>query len=89
MIYVSKSLGMKTMLGCRVSSSISVKAAAHLSPLIDYADPEANLLIANDPYHGVTAQKGRLVLPDGPGLGVHAVMTFLVPSQKSEQLAKA
>src|ERR1017187_1374771 len=82
---------MKTMLGCMVSSSssISVKAAAHLSPLIDYADLEANLLIANDPYHGVTVQKGRLVLPDGPGLGVHAVMTFPVPSQKSEQLTKA
>ena len=79
------------MLGCMVSSSssISVKAAAHLSPLIDYADLEANLLIANDPYHGVTVQKGRLVLPDGPGLGVHAVMTFPVPSQKSEQLTKA
>jgi L-alanine-DL-glutamate epimerase-like enolase superfamily enzyme len=48
---------MKTMLGCMVSSSISVKAAAHLSPLIDYADLEANLLIANDSYHGVTVQK--------------------------------
>jgi L-Ala-D/L-Glu epimerase len=29
---------MKTMLGCMVSSSVSVTAAAHLSPLVDYAD---------------------------------------------------
>jgi L-alanine-DL-glutamate epimerase-like enolase superfamily enzyme len=67
---LAKSLGMKTMLGCTVSSSISVKSAAHLSPLIDYRDLEGNLLIANGPCHGVTVQKGRLVLPDGPGLGM-------------------
>jgi len=72
MIYVAKSLGMKTMLGCMVSSSVSVTAAAHLSPLVDYADLDGNLLIANDPYSGVKVEKGKLVLPDGPGLGVKA-----------------
>lgn len=69
MIYVAKSLGMKTMLGCMVSSSISVTAAAHLSPLVNYADLDGNLLIANDPYRGVEVRKGKLILPDGPGLG--------------------
>ena len=70
MIYVAKSLGMKTMLGCRLSSSASVTAAVHPSPLVDYADLDRNLLIANDPYSGVIVQKGKLVLPDGSGLGV-------------------
>lgn len=70
MIYIAKSLGMKTMLGCMVSSSLTVTAAAHLSPLVDYADLDGNLLIANDPYRGVTVQNGKLVLPDGPGIGV-------------------
>lgn len=70
MIQVAKSLGMKTMLGCMVSSSVSVTAAAHLSPLVDYADLDGNLLIANDPYTGVRVEKGRLVLPDRPGLGL-------------------
>jgi L-Ala-D/L-Glu epimerase len=70
MIQVAKSLGMKTMLGCMVSSSVSVTAAAHLSPLVDYADLDGNLLIANDPFMGVRVQKGKLVLPDGPGLGL-------------------
>ena len=70
MIYVTKSLGMKTMIGCMVSSSVSITAAAHLSPLADYADLDGNLLVANDPYTGVTVEKGKLVLPDGPGLGV-------------------
>ncbi len=50
MIAVAKSLGMKTMLGCMVSSSVTVTAAAHLSPLVDYADLDGNLLIANDPF---------------------------------------
>ena len=72
MIYVAKSLGMKTMLGCMVSSSVSVTAAAHLSPLVDYADLDGNLLIANDPYSGVKVEKGKLILPDGHGLGVKA-----------------
>jgi L-alanine-DL-glutamate epimerase-like enolase superfamily enzyme len=53
-----------------VSSSVSVTAAAHLSPLVDYADLDGNLLIANDPFMGVRVQKGKLVLPDGPGLGL-------------------
>jgi L-alanine-DL-glutamate epimerase-like enolase superfamily enzyme len=71
-IQVAKALGMKTMLGCMVSSSVSVTAAAHLSPLVDYADLDGNLLIANDPYAGVQVRKGKLVLPSGPGLGVKA-----------------
>ena len=72
MIYVAKSLGMKTMLGCMISSSISVTAAAHLSPLVDYADLDGNLLIANDSFHGVKVNKGKLVLPEGAGLGLTA-----------------
>ena len=73
MIYMAKSLGMKTMLGCMVSSSVSVTAAAHLSPLVDYADLDGNLLIANDPFRGVQVEHGKLVLPDGPGLGIKPV----------------
>jgi L-alanine-DL-glutamate epimerase-like enolase superfamily enzyme len=73
MIQIAKSLGMKTMLGCMVSSSVSVTAAAHLSPLVDYADLDGNLLIANDPYSGVKVEHGRLILPDRPGLGLKPV----------------
>jgi L-alanine-DL-glutamate epimerase-like enolase superfamily enzyme len=45
-------------------------AAAHLSPLVDYADLDGNLLIANDPYVGVQVRQGKLMLPDGPGVGL-------------------
>lgn len=72
MIQIAKSLGMKTMLGCMVSSSVSATAAAHLSPLVDYADLDGNLLIANDPYSGVKVEHGKLILPDRPGLGLKA-----------------
>jgi len=70
MIQIAKALGMRTMLGCMVSSSVSVTAAAHLSPLVDYADLDGNLLIANDPFRGVRVEMGKLVLPEGPGLGL-------------------
>jgi L-alanine-DL-glutamate epimerase-like enolase superfamily enzyme len=53
-----------------VSSSVSVTAAAHLSPLVDYADLDGNLLIAKDPFHGVRVEKGKLILPNRPGLGL-------------------
>jgi L-alanine-DL-glutamate epimerase-like enolase superfamily enzyme len=69
-IQIAKALGMKTMLGCMISSSCTVTAAAHLSPLVDYADLDGNLLIANDPWRGVTVEHGKLVLADRPGLGL-------------------
>jgi L-alanine-DL-glutamate epimerase-like enolase superfamily enzyme len=53
-------------------SPLSVTAAAHLSPLVDYADLDGNLLISNDPFHGVRVEKGKLILPKTPGLGLTA-----------------
>jgi L-alanine-DL-glutamate epimerase-like enolase superfamily enzyme len=53
-----------------VETSVGVTAAAHLSPLVDYADLDGNLLLADDPFEGVRVVGGKLVLPDGPGLGV-------------------
>jgi hypothetical protein len=41
-----------------------------LSPLVDFADLDGNLLIANDPFEGVTVMEGKIVLPSGPGLGL-------------------
>jgi L-alanine-DL-glutamate epimerase-like enolase superfamily enzyme len=70
MIEMARSLGLKVMLGCMVSSSAAITAAAHLSPLVDYADLDGHLLIANDPYEGVRVEKGRLILPQRPGLGL-------------------
>ncbi len=70
MIYTAKSMQMKVMMGCMVESSVAISAAAQLSPLLDYADLDGNLLITNDPFEGVTVEDGRLILPDKPGIGV-------------------
>jgi L-alanine-DL-glutamate epimerase-like enolase superfamily enzyme len=70
MIASARERGLEVMLGCMVETSVGVTAAAHLSPLVDYADLDGNLLLAEDPYEGVRVVGGKLVLPDGPGLGV-------------------
>ncbi len=62
--------GMRVMLGCMTETSCAVTAAAHLSPLADFADLDGNLLISNDLFEGVTLNDGKLVLPDRPGLGL-------------------
>jgi L-alanine-DL-glutamate epimerase-like enolase superfamily enzyme len=70
MIGAARSLGMKVMLGCMIETSVGITAAAHLAPLVDFADLDGNLLIADDPFRGVQVRCGRLILPEGPGLGV-------------------
>ncbi len=73
MIYLARSLGLKIMLGCMIESSLGITAAAHLAPLVDWADLDGNLLLKEDPYRGVRTSSGQLFLPDTPGLGVEAV----------------
>ncbi len=71
MIALARAYGMQVLVGCMIESSIAVTAAAHLAPLADYADLDGNLLITNDPCTGVKLDdRKRLVLPDGPGLGL-------------------
>jgi len=62
--------GLRTLLGCMMESSLALTAAAHISPLTDYADLDSGFLLKHDPYVGMTIDRGRMVLPDGPGLGV-------------------
>lgn len=72
MIRQARALGLQVMLGCMVETSLSLTAAAHLSPLADYADLDSGLLLADDPFVGFAVREGRIVLPEGPGLGVVA-----------------
>lgn len=69
MVHVAKALGMRTMLGCMMESSLSLTAAAHLSPMVDYGDLDSEMLIDNDPFLGFGLDRGRIVLPVGPGIG--------------------
>jgi L-alanine-DL-glutamate epimerase-like enolase superfamily enzyme len=70
MIFLARAHHLQIMMGCMIESSLAITAAAHLSPLIDYADLDGQLLIDDDPYIGVRVENGKLVLPDAPGLGV-------------------
>ena len=70
MIHTARAMGMKVMLGCMVESAILATAAAHLSPLVDWADIDGPFLTARDPFEGVQYDHGKLQLPQSPGLGV-------------------
>ena len=69
-ISVARAHKLQVMMGCMIESSLGITAAAHLTPLVDYVDLDSHLLIANDPYIGVTLKNGKLVLPNRPGIGV-------------------
>ena len=71
MAVLAKALGMKVMLGCMTETSCAVTAAAQLSPMVDYADLDGNLLIANDIFDGIKIVDGKVTIPaDRPGIGV-------------------
>ena len=70
MLTYARAEGLKVMVGCMTETSCACTAAAHLSPAVDFADLDGNLLISNDLYEGVTVRNGRLMLPDRPGLGL-------------------
>jgi L-alanine-DL-glutamate epimerase-like enolase superfamily enzyme len=67
----ARELGLKTMIGCMMESSLAITAAAHISPLMDYADLDSGLMMTNDPFTGVRIDKGKMSLPEEAGLGVH------------------
>jgi len=72
MIHTARAMGFKIMLGCMLESQVLTSAAAHLSPLVDWADLDGPFLTADDPFTGISYDAGKIVLPDGPGLGVRA-----------------
>jgi L-alanine-DL-glutamate epimerase-like enolase superfamily enzyme len=62
----ARKAGLKTMIGCMIETSVLISAAAHLAELADFLDLDGNLLITNDPYLGVTAEKGVLSFAQTP-----------------------
>ncbi len=70
MITLARALEMKVMLGCFVCSSLAIAPALSVSSLVDYADLDGHLLLANDPFEGIERNGGTLSLTDEPGLGV-------------------
>lgn len=70
MLTLARALGMKVMVGCMTETSCACSAAAQLSPAVDFADLDGNLLIANDRFKGMEVVKGKITLSELPGIGV-------------------
>jgi len=70
MIALARVSDLKLMVGCMTETSCAISAAAQLSPQMDYADLDGNLLISNDQFSGVKLVDGRIILNNEPGIGV-------------------
>ena len=70
MLNYARAEGMKVMIGCMTETSCAVSAAAQLSPAVDFADLDGNLLITNDLYKGMEVVNGKITLSDMPGIGL-------------------
>lgn len=70
MVSMANSLRMKLMIGCMTETSVAISAAAQLSPKMEWADLDGNVLIANDCFDGMKLNQGRITLEDKPGLGL-------------------
>ncbi len=70
MLNYARAEGMKVMVGCMTETSCAVSAAAQLSPAVDFADLDGNLLITNDLFKGMEVVNGKITLNDLPGIGL-------------------
>ena len=70
MVNYARAEGMKVMVGCMTETSCAVSAAAQLSPAVDFADLDGNLLITNDLFKGMEVIDGKITLSDLPGIGL-------------------
>ena len=73
MVTLARALDMKVMVGCMTETSCAVSAAAQLSPVVDFADLDGNLLISNDRFKGMEVINGKITLNDLPGIGVDLI----------------
>lgn len=73
MMNYARAEGMKVMIGCMTETSCAIAAAAQLSPAVDFADLDGNLLIANDIFLGTTVVDGKITLNQLPGIGIEKI----------------
>ncbi len=74
MIHAARASGLEVMLGCMIESNASIAAGAQLAPLLDYADLDGSLLLADDPFDGPVNVGGEIDL-DPAVAGTGAVRT--------------
>jgi L-Ala-D/L-Glu epimerase len=71
MLEQARARGFRTFLGCMEETSVGIAASAAVAPLADWADLDGNLLLADDPFAGLTLDDGKhWRFSDRPGLGL-------------------
>ena len=65
--------GLRVLLGCMVESSLGIAAGLQLAGLADHVDLDGALLLADDPFTGITVDGDLLTASEAPGLGVWPV----------------
>ena len=71
MLACARELGFRTFLGCMEETSVGIAASAATASLAEWVDLDGNLLLADDPFTGLTlGDDHRWRLTDAPGLGV-------------------
>ncbi|MFB6308675.1 MAG: dipeptide epimerase [Haloarculaceae archaeon] len=61
-IHAADAHGLDVLLGCMLESNAAIAPACHLAPLVEYADLDGALLLADDPIAGVPMPEGRIDL---------------------------
>jgi glutamate racemase len=56
----AKILGLKTMLGCMIETSLGISSALNISSGVDYLDLDGFLLIKKDPFNILTEENGKI-----------------------------
>ena len=73
--HAARALGLRVMLGCMLESSLGIAAGCQVASLCDYVDLDGNLLLADDPWDGVSFADGVQVPSERPGLGVREAVS--------------
>ena len=75
---IAEAAGMECMVGCMSETGVSITAASHLvasARNITRADLDSSLTLVKDPAKGgVKIERGKVILPDGDGLGIEDVV---------------
>ena len=74
MINFCKKNNILIMLGCMAESSCASTAMAQLMQFADFIDLDAPLLYKNDPFHGISYEKGLVRLPVAQGIGARPLL---------------
>ena len=70
MLREGRRLGLKSMVGCMLESSLLISAGAVVAQAADYADLDGSWLLRDDCFQGLDIVQGRLLPNSRPGLGV-------------------